>query len=198
MIGGLRHDLRAIVHRLRCAVERTDDVIHRMFEISGRRFDLLPPRFGLPRTVILALARGGEVFDRAAEYEQRLGHAPNLVVAADRDRDIRVAGGDPAHGAAEQRQAADDAAADIEPGDQAGAGKRNNAEEDQNDPAKLDLRNCPRRKRFGNCPLVLDQSFYSGPENPCLRERGRVNLLGILLALQFVGPFDDDSIVPGQ
>jgi hypothetical protein len=46
--------------------------------------------------------------------------------------------------------------------------------------------------------LVLDQSFYSGSENRRLRERGRVNLLGILVALQFVGPFDDDSIVPGQ
>jgi hypothetical protein len=139
VIGGLRHDLRAIVHRLRRAVERTDDVIHRMFEISGHRFDLLPPRFGLPCTIILALARGCEVFDRAAEYEQRLGHAPDLVVAADRDRNIRLARSDPAHGAAEQRQASDDTAADIEPGNRASTGKRNNAEEDQNDLAKLDL-----------------------------------------------------------
>ena len=32
----------------------------------------------------------------------------------------------------------------------------------------------------------------------CLRERRRVNPLGILLALQFVDPFDDDAIIPGQ
>ena len=106
--------------------------------------------------------------------------------------------GDPAHGAAELRQAADDAAADIEPGDQAGTGERDNAEEDQNDPAKLDLRNGPRRKRFGDCTLLLDQFFHGGPETRRLRERGRVNPLGILLALQFVDPFDDDAIIPGQ
>ena len=104
------------------------------------------------------------VLDRLTKDEQRLRHAGYFVLAADGNRNICFATGDPSHGAAQQRQTADNATADIEPRNQAGGDKRGDAQDDQNDPAELDLRNCPRRERLREIRLPLDQVFDGGPQ----------------------------------
>ena len=97
---------------------------------------MLAARFRLLRAVGIGLARGRNVFDRLAKHQQRLSHAGDLVVTADRNRHVGFARRDPAHRAAQQRQPADDAAPDIEPADQAGRRQRRDAQHDQNDPAE--------------------------------------------------------------
>ena len=48
----------------------------------------------------VGVARGRDVRHRLAEYQQRLRHAGDFVLAADRHGDIGFAAGDAPHGAA--------------------------------------------------------------------------------------------------
>ena len=198
VIGGLRHDLRTIVHRLRGGVERPDDVVDRMFEISGRRFDLLPPRFGLSRMVVSLWRAAVSSPIARRNTSSALAMPPISSWPPTGTATFGSPRGDPAHGAAEQRQAADDAAADIEPGDQAGTVSATMLRRIRMIRPSLICEMARAESASAIVPLLLDQFFHGGPEARCLRERGRVNPLGILLALQFVDPFDDDAIVPGQ
>lgn len=177
IVGGLRHDLRATIHGLRRAIERLDDIIHRMLERPRCRLDLLAARFGLAGPLGIVLPRHSDVRDRLAEHQQRLRHAGDLVLTADRHRDIRFTFGNAAHCAVQQSQTADDVASDVKPGNQPGSDQRGNAEQDENDASKFDLGDRLHRQGLGDRGLMLNQAFHSGAQLGRISKRGGIDLL---------------------
>ena len=163
-----------------------------------RRFDALPAQLGILGPVGLALPRDADFGDGLAEHQQRFRHAGNLVAAADRNRNIGLAVGNAAHGAAQQRQPADDAAPDIEPGDQAGRRQRGDAQDNEKDAADADLRNGAARQRLREFALPLDRALDGLAQARRLRGRRGIDLSGILLAVELVGALRDDAVAAGD
>ena len=116
-----------------------------------------------------------------------LRHAGNFVLTAERYGDIGLAAGDAPHGAAQQRQTADDAAADIKPRNQAGGGERRDAQMMRTirPNAICDIARADKRLRRNALPL--DQTFDGGAQPGRLAERRLIDLLRILLVVEFAG-----------
>ena len=158
----------------------------------------MPAQLGIFGAVGLALPRDADFGDGLTEHQQRFGHAGDLVLAADRDRDIGLAVGNAAHRAAQQRQPADDAAPDIEPCDQAGRRQRGDAQYDEKDAADAHLRNGAARQRLRKLALPLDRTFDRLAQPRRLRRCRSIDLPGILLAVELVGPLRDDAVIAGD
>ncbi len=72
-----------------------------MLEFARRCLDLLAAQFGLARPFGIALPRHPDIRDRPAKHQQRLRHAGDFVLTANRHRNVGVSFRDPAHRAAQ-------------------------------------------------------------------------------------------------